>query len=454
MELVRNKTELPTKFDLRIRSKLNVHSVKYASVPGDKSISQRAIIMNAIAEGKGIIHNVLRSRDIDSCIAILRQLGVTFAWNGNSLTVYGKGLQSLRIPDTRLEIGNTATSARLIMSVLAGHPFAAQLAGNRLLSTRPMDWVTQALTQMGASITYLHNEGYLPLVINGKFPLSPIDIEATVLSAQEKSAFLFAGLYADGTSSYHQICQSRDHTERLMKYFGIHIEVQDYVTSIQGGNSFAAKDVVVPGDMSSAAFLLAAYTIRRMDHGQELWIKDVGVNPTRLGFVNVLREMGMDVKQQRERQLISGEPIADLHCTSGQGLTSVLVEGNEKVQSLIDEVPLLAVVAAFAEGTTTIKNCSELKDKDTNRLETTARLLAAFGIETSYDEDKIIIFGGGKPAPAVVDSYGDHRIAMTAAVLASSMETPSIIRNCDCIAISYPEFLDDLSQFAEIEILQ
>ncbi|WP_081389986.1 3-phosphoshikimate 1-carboxyvinyltransferase [Paenibacillus odorifer] len=454
MELVRNKTELPTKFDLRVSAKLDEHSFKYASVPGDKSISQRAIMMNAIAEGKGVIHNVLRSRDIESCIAILRQLGVTFAWNGNALTVYGLGLQSLRIPDARLEIGNTATSARLIMSVLAGHPFAVELAGNRLLTTRPMDWVAQPLIEMGASITYLESEGYLPLVINGRFPLSPINIEATVASAQEKSAFLFAGLYADGTSSYRQMCQSRDHTERLMKYFGIDIEIQNNVTSIRGGYNFAAKDVIVPGDLSSAAFLLAAFTIRSMDRKKELWIRDVGVNPTRFGFVSVLREMGLDLKLHRERQLISGEPIADLYCTTGKTLTSVHVEGNEKVQSLIDEVPLLAVVSAFAEGTTVIRNCRELKDKDTNRLETTAKLLAAFGLETSYDEDELIIFGGRSPSPAVVDSYGDHRIAMTAAVLASSMEKPSIIRNCGCIAVSYPEFLNDLSQFAEIEILQ
>ncbi|WP_256701567.1 3-phosphoshikimate 1-carboxyvinyltransferase [Paenibacillus sp. P3E] len=454
MELVQNRVELPAKCDLRIRAKRDVGSLVFHSIPGDKSISQRAIVLNAIAEGRGNVQGVLRSRDTQSCIAILRQLGVTFAWNGDDLSVYGRGLRGLRVPEGRLEIGNTATSARLILSVLAGQPFAAELGGNALLSARPMDWVVQPLMDMGASIEYLGVKGCLPLRVQGASPLSPIDMEATVFSAQEKSALLFAGLYAEGITRYRQSCQSRDHTERLMRYFGIDIQADGDVTSLRGGSFFSAKDVIVPGDLSSAAFLLAAYAIRGMGHKGSLSIKRVGVNPTRMGFFHLLREMGLHLMLQKEEDLLSGEPIADIYCPQAARLSPVLAEGNERIQSLIDEVPLLAAVSAFAEGDSVIRNCRELRDKDTNRIQTTAGVLRAFGIETSCSEDDMVIHGGKRLSPAIVDSSGDHRIAMTAAVLASSMDEPSIIRNCGCIDVSYPGFVEDLSQLAHIDILR
>lgn len=454
MELVQSRVELPAKCDLRIKAKREVGPLVFDSVPGDKSISQRAIVLNAIAEGRGTVQGVLHSRDTQSCIAILRQLGVTFAWNGTDLSVYGRGLRGLQVPEGRLEVGNTATSARLMLSILAGQPFAAELGGNALLSARPMDWVVQPLTDMGAVIEYLGAKGCLPLRIQGASPLSPIDMEATVFSAQEKSALLFAGLYAEGITRYRQSCQSRDHTERLMRYFGIDIHSDGDVTSLKGGSAFFAKDVFVPGDLSSAAFLLAAYAIRRREHNGSLSIKRVGVNPTRMGFIHLLREMGLHLTLQKEGELMSGEPIADLYCTPAARLSPVLAEGNELIQSLIDEVPLLAAVSAFAEGNTVIRNCRELKDKDTNRIQTTAGVLNVFGVETSCNEDEIVIHGGRRPSPAIVDSCGDHRIAMTAAVLASSMDEPSIIRNCGCIDVSYPGFVEDLSQFADIDILR
>ncbi|MNC26271.1 3-phosphoshikimate 1-carboxyvinyltransferase [compost metagenome] len=211
---------------------------------------------------------------------------------------------------------------------------------------------------------------------------------------------------------------------------------------------------MVPGDLSSAAFLLAAYAIRGREHKGSLLIKRVGVNPTRSGFLRLLAEMGLHLTLHKEEDLLSGEPIADLCCTPGTRLSPVVAEGNGLIQSLIDEVPLLAAVSAFAEGDTVIRNCRELRDKDTNRIQTTAGVLKAFGVETSCSEDEIVIHGGRPPSPAVVDSCGDHRIAMTAAVLASSMDEPSIIRNCGCINVSYPGFVEDLSQFAHIDILR
>ncbi|MEK3698125.1 3-phosphoshikimate 1-carboxyvinyltransferase [Paenibacillus sp. FSL R10-2199] len=454
MELVRSRAGLPAKCDLRIKAKRELCSFKFDSVPGDKSISQRAIVLNAIAEGQGTVYNVLRSRDIESCIAILRQLGVTFAWNGDDLSVNGRGLRGLQAPAGRLEVGNTATSARLMLSVLAGQSFAAELGGNPLLSARPMDWVVQPLTDMGAVIEYLGVKGCLPLRIQGASPLSPIEMEATVFSAQEKSALLFAGLYADGITCYRQNCQSRDHTERLMQYFGIDIRSDHDVTFLKGGSAFSARDVMVPGDLSSAAFLLAAYAIRGMGRKGSLLIKRVGVNPTRSGFIRLLTEMGLPLTLQAEEELISGEPIADIYCTPGTRLSPVCAEGNGRIQSLIDEVPLLAAVSVFAEGDSVIRNCRELRDKDTNRIQTTAGVLRAFGVETTCSEDEMVIHGGQRLSPAIVDSCGDHRIAMTAAVLASSLEEPSIIRNCGCINISYPGFVEDLSQFAHIDILR
>ncbi|OXM15896.1 3-phosphoshikimate 1-carboxyvinyltransferase [Paenibacillus herberti] len=453
MESVQSKASQSVTFDISVRSKPGGQSFLFDSVPGDKSVSQRGIILNAIGEGRGVVHNVLRSRDIESCVAILGQLGVECIWDGDDLAVSGRGLRGLKPPEFELDIGNTATSARLLLSVLAGHPFRVELAGNRLLSTRPMEWVVDPLIRMGARIDYLGNPGRLPLTIEGRAPLLPLDVEATVASAQEKSAMLFAALYAEGTSHYRQLCQSRDHTERLLRYFGIAIKTEENVTSIQGTSSFACLDVWVPGDISSAAFMLAAYVIRNDEQRGELAIRNVGVNPTRLGFFRALRAMGLELELSGEHDLPSGEPQADLHCSPRSSLKSVLVEGDEEVQSLIDEIPLLAAICALAEGTSVIRNCRELKDKDTNRIETTARMLAAFGIQVDYNEDEMVIHGEQRPSAAVVDSCGDHRIAMTAAVLASSLDEPSIIKNCGCIAVSYPNFLADLAQFAEIELL-
>ncbi|MGF7046005.1 3-phosphoshikimate 1-carboxyvinyltransferase [Paenibacillus sp. DS2015] len=453
MALVRRTTELQTSFDIQVKSNKSKQHIVFNSVSSDKSISQRAIILNSIANGRGTVRNVLRSRDIESCISILDKLGVKFAWDDNDLIIQGVGLRGLKPSIERLDIGNTATSARLIMSVLASYPFKVKLSGNSMLSTRPMDWVVEPLKEMGANITHLGTEGCLPLEMIGAFPLKPIHVEATVASAQEKSAILFAGLSTKGMTQYKQMCQSRDHTERLMEYFGVNIVSHDNITTIVGGNEFNSKEVVVPGDISSAAFLLAAYTIRSNELEGNLLIKGVGVNPTRIGFVTALQQMGLNISFSERRMLISNEPIADISCIPANALIPSYVDGVEFVQSLIDEVPLLAAVSAFADGVSIIRDCSELKDKDTNRIITTAKVLTQFGIDVTYDSDEIRINGGKTLVPAVVDSYGDHRMAMMAIVLASSMNEPSIIRNCDCISVSYPDFLQDMAQFADIEVL-
>ncbi len=445
----------PRNFDIRVKSNRKRQDFVFAKLPGDKSISQRAVVLNAIAEGRGVVRNILRSADTWSCIRALRLLGVKLVWDGEDLWIDGVGLTGLRPPGGKLDIGNTATSARLLMSLLAGSAFSAELSGNRLLTKRPMDWVVKPLMEMGAKIKYLEREGALPIKITGTYPLRAIEVDATVPSAQEKSAVLFAGLFADGTTQYRQQCQSRDHTERLMRYFGIDIVTAGQVTSITGGRPFAGKEVQVPGDISSAAYLLTAYAIRRNEEKGDLKINDVGVNPTRLGYVNVLKERGVHVTLENCRMLASNEPVADICCRPGPLPAAGQTEGVELIQSLIDEVPLLAAISAFASGVSIIKDCGDLKDKDTNRLETTAKALVQFGVDAASDRDqiKVVGAGGGPLQPAVVDSCGDHRIAMMAAVLASSLEAPSVIRNCGCISVSYPSFLKDLSRFADIEIL-
>ncbi|WP_019637531.1 3-phosphoshikimate 1-carboxyvinyltransferase [Paenibacillus fonticola] len=440
-------------FDIRIKSNLARQDLIFSTVPGDKSISQRAVILNAIANGTGVVRNVLKSDDIENCIRSLQLLGVQCTWDRDDLFIEGVGLSGLKQPQCRLEIGNTATSARLLLSILGGSPFNTELSGNPLLSKRPMDWVGRPLIEMGAKINYMERTGCLPLEVTGAYPLNPIHVDATVASAQEKSAILFAGLFSNGTTSYKQLCQSRDHTERLMQYFGIDIDAKEQITTITGGKAFDCKEVIVPGDMSSAAFLLSAYAIRRKEHKGHLLIKDIGVNPTRLGFVNELQKRGMNISLEKQRMLVSNEPVADLFCTPGRTLSTGHVEGVEFVQSLIDEVPLLAAISAFTDGISVIKDCSELQDKDTNRLETTAMVLSRFGIEVTCDSNEIMVVGGKPLTPAIVDSCGDHRIAMMAAVVASSMEEPSIVRNCGCISVSYPTFLEDLSRFADIEVL-
>jgi 3-phosphoshikimate 1-carboxyvinyltransferase len=427
--------------------------VEFTAIPADKSISQRAIILNALGYGQATVRNVLKSDDILNCVQALRSMGVPLEWegfNGQHLRIQGVGLRGLKeIP--YLDLGNSATSSRFLMAVMAGYPYSVEIRGNERLSSRTMVWTVDKLRAMGASTEFGSNADHLPLTLHGRFPLQAVHFKGTVASAQEKNVVLMAGLFAEGTTVYEQLCQSRDHTERMMRYLGIPVR-SGRVTEIDGLHEYAAKDITVPGDISSAAFVLTAAILNRQSIPFPMRLKGIGLNPTRTGFLSAIEQMGVNVKVERQSDL-GAEPVGDLLYSGGSAPRGARIEGMEFVQSLIDEIPLLALLAAVAEGGTSMHDCSELKDKDTNRLETTAALLRAFGADITITEHSVVIKGSTQLKPAIVDSCNDHRIAMTAAVAASSLSDYSYIRNCRCLQVSYPTFLNDLSVFAEIEVI-
>lgn len=447
-----NPKSLPNRFDIEVKTKEEIDELFFQSIPGDKSISQRAIILNALAKGRGKVKGVLQSDDIYNCVNALDQLGVGFEWQNDDLVVEGVGLTGFTPSKKELYMGNTATSSRIIMSILAGSPFKSEIAGNMTLSKRPMWWVTSHLMKMGAKINFKEKYNCLPLIIEGKYPLNPVSVSATVASAQEKSVVLFAGMFADGTTEYEQLCQSRDHTERMMKYFGLPVEIRGNMSKIRGMHYYNAKDIEVPRDISSAAYMITAYLIRKDKMKSKMTLKGIGINHTRTGYMDVLKKMGAVIEYENIREA-SDEPMADIVCTHRDILVGIEVEGMELVQSLIDETVLLAVAAVCADGTTILRDCEELRDKDTNRIETTAQVLRKFGANIQTSPSQITIHGENILHPARVKSYGDHRIAMAAAVLGSSFTEYSYIENCECISISYPTFLEDLSQFAHIRVI-
>ncbi|MFD2670951.1 3-phosphoshikimate 1-carboxyvinyltransferase [Marinicrinis sediminis] len=445
-------SSLPEQFDLAIRRKPLMSQTVFEQISTDKSISQRAIVWSALTEGTSRICGVLQSDDIFHCIEALKQLGVHIEWDQADVIVKGVGLTGLKQPRSDLYIGNSATATRLIMSLIAGSSLDVVIRGNALLSRRPMDWVVEPLRQMGAAITYLGEEGFLPVRVQGAFPLKPIHWNATVASAQQKSAVLTAALFANGVTAFRQQCQSRNHTELMLQDMGAHVKmVSEQVTELQGCMPLKAQDRHVPGDISSAAFLMAAYLLR----GEEmppLVLKKVGVNPTRTGFVQVLQAMGADISYSEET-LWGSEPVADLHIQPARHLQPVRIEGMAFVQSLIDEIPLLAAISTVIHGDTTIIDCMELKDKDTNRIDTTADVLRRFGAELRTCSKGMIIIGGKSLQACHTHSHGDHRIAMTAAILASSLPEASVIEDAACLKVSYPTFLEDLAHFADIRII-
>lgn len=442
---------LPKNYDLLVKKKISPEHLIFQAISGDKSISLRALIFNALGYGTSIIQGILQSEDILSCINALNRLGVVTKWQGKSLKVSGVGLHGLTDPGGPLDIDNSATSVRLLMAILASQSFETIMRGNKLLSNRPMSWVALPLINMGATIQYLEKSGCLPISIKGQFPLHPINVNATVSSAQEKSTILVAGMFAYGQTSYIQRCQSRDHTERIMQFLGIPITTQGSMTSVNGLAYYSAKNFRVPGDISSAAFLIAA-VLMRAEKAHSVTIKNIGVNPTRTGFLKVLQQMGVTI-QLKDLQIVSGEDVADITCVYDSPLRKVMISDETFVQSLIDEIPILAALACFANGISVISNCSELKDKDTNRITTTATMLRQFGAKVETSDDSITIYGNHQLHSAVVDSIFDHRIAMTASILASTLEEYSQIENCGCIAISYPTFIDDLAFIADIKVI-
>lgn len=407
------------------------------TIPGDKSISHRAVMFGSIAQGTTEITNFLQGADCLSTIDCFRKMGITIENTPDRILIQGKGLQGLQKPTEILDVGNSGTTARLISGILAGQSFETILTGDASIQTRPMKRIMEPLSQMGASIESIKGNGCAPLRIQSG-SLHGINYETSVASAQVKSAILLAGLYADQMTSVTEPARSRNHTERMLEAFGADIKSEGTTASIRPGSNLHGQMVVVPGDISSAAYFIAAALIVP---GSELLIKNVGINPTRNGLLRVCEQMGAKITYLNKSDG-PGEPTADL-LVSYSDLKGITVEG-DMIPILIDEIPVIAVLACCAEGTTIIKDAAELKVKESNRIETVTNNLTAMGADISETTDGMIIQGGKALYGAQIDSHFDHRIAMAFAVAGLIADGTTEVLGSDCVDISYPGFYDTL----------
>ncbi len=409
------------------------------TVPGDKSISHRSIMFGALSNGTTRVTNFLKGADCLSTIDCFRNLGIQIDDNPDEILIHGKGLHGLSAPKRMLDTGNSGTTTRLICGILAGQDFTTELNGDASIQTRPMKRITEPLSQMGAHITSLKNNDCAPLRIEGA-PLHGIHYVSPVASAQVKSCILLAGLYADCPTSVTEPYLSRNHSEIMLRHFGVDLKSKGVTATIQPGAELFAQDIQVPGDISSAAYFIAAGL---MVPDSEILIRNVGINPTRNGMLKVCQDMGADLTLLNVREA-GGEPVADL-LVRHSSLRGVTI-GGAIIPTLIDELPMIAALACFAEGTTIIKDAQELKVKESNRIEVMAVNLNAMGACVTATEDGMIIEGGHPLHGAVIDSRLDHRIAMTFAVTALAADGETRIQGADCVRISYPGFYKDLEK--------
>ena len=407
------------------------------SVPGDKSISHRAVMFGSLASGTTEITHFLKGADCLSTIGCLRQMGVEIEEQKDRILVRGRGLHGLSAPSSVLDCGNSGTTTRLISGILAGQSFSSQLTGDASIRKRPMGRIIRPLRQMGASIESLSGNDCAPLRIEGR-PLHAISYDSPVASAQVKSCVLLAGLYADGPTSVTEPALSRNHTELMLSSLGAELTRRGTTATINPEPVLTGTSIHVPGDISSAAFFLAAGL---MVPGSEILLKNVGINPTRDGILRVIRAMGGSL-EILNRTNSGGEEAADLLVRSSSLHGTVLA--GELIPTLIDEIPVIAVLAAFAEGTTIIRNAEELKVKESNRLDIMVDGLSRMGADIEGTDDGMIIRGGKSLHGAVIDSHLDHRIAMSFAVAALAADGETEILDADCVNISYPEFYRDL----------
>lgn len=403
-------------------------------VPGDKSISHRAVILGALAHGTTTIDGFLEGADALGTIAAFRALGVEI--NGperGRVVIDGVGRDGLRPAADALDLGNSGTSMRLLAGLLAAQPFDTTLAGDASLSRRPMQRVTEPLARMGAHID-TGPEGRPPLHIHGGRRLHGIDYTTPVASAQVKSALLLAGLYAAGRTRVREPATSRDHTERMLAGFGYAVERGDRMCAVSGGGALAGRDVDVPADISSAAFFLVGASIAP---GSDLVLEHVGYNPTRTGVLDVLRAMGADIRVLAERN-VGGEPVADLRVCSAP-LHGIDIAA-DVVPRAIDEFPALFVAAACARGRTRLRGAAELRVKESDRIEAMAAGLRALGVEANPVADGIDIVGG-RPGGGTVDAAGDHRVAMSLAMAGLAASAPVTVTDCRNVDTSFPGFV-------------
>jgi 3-phosphoshikimate 1-carboxyvinyltransferase len=414
--------------------------------PPDKSISHRAIIFSSLAEGKSIIRNFLFAEDPLNTIGAFRQMGVEIEIEGQGMrgkgqdigiTVQGKGLSGLSAPKDVIDCGNSGTTMRLLCGVLAGQPFSATLKGDASLSRRPMRRIIEPLSLMGAVIK--SENGHPPLTVTGG-GLKPLHYRSPVASAQVKSAVLLAALYCNGTTAVTEPEKSRDHTERMLKAAGVEVTTDGLTVSLKGRAVLNPLDLTVPADFSSAAFFMVAGIVVP---GSVILIKNVGINPTRTGLLEILQSMGAGIRLENEKE-VSGEPVADIS-VEHSSLEGIDV-GADLVPKTIDEFPILCIAAALARGKTKITGAKELRVKESDRIATMAAELRKMGVNVEELEDGLVIEGRERLKPATVQSHGDHRIAMSMAIAGLTAEGETTVSDTDCINTSFPGFIEILKK--------
>jgi 3-phosphoshikimate 1-carboxyvinyltransferase len=405
-------------------------------VPGDKSISHRYALLAALSLGRSELRNYAPGADCRSTLACLKALGVEVEATHDAVSLVGRGLHGFGSPSRPLDAGNSGTTMRMLAGVLAAQPFDSVMIGDESLSRRPMRRVIEPLSKMGARID--STDGHAPLHVHGT-TLKPMAYAQTVPSAQVKSAVLLAGLHADGTTSVTEPARTRDHTERALAAFGFHVRVDGLTASVDGRHAGTAQALPVPGDFSSAAFWMVAAAALP---GSQVTIEDVGLNPTRIGLVDVLRRFGAAV-EVHETSTSAGEPIGTIVVTGDR--TGAVEIAPEEVPGLIDELPAIASLAAHA-GTVSVHGAAELRVKESDRIAALVAGFRALGINADERPDGFFIHGSGSPRGGVADACGDHRLAMAFAIAALAAEAPSRIEGASVVGVSYPGFFETLQR--------
>ncbi len=407
------------------------------TVPGDKSISHRAVMFGSLAEGTTRIRGFLKGADCLSTIDCFRKMGIEIEETDDEIIVHGKGLYGLQEPKESLDVGNSGTTTRLISGILSGQSFTTRLSGDASLNSRPMKRIMTPLRFMDANIRSEKENGCAPLIIEGK-PLHAIHYDSPVASAQVKSCVLLAGLYADEKTSVTEPALSRDHTERMLRSFGAEVISDGKTCTITPPDTLHAQDILVPGDISSAAFFIVAGLITP---DSSVTIHNVGINQTRAGIIKVCQDMNADITLLNEREQ-NGEPVADI-LVKTSALKGTVIEG-DIIPTLIDELPVIALMSCFAEGQTIIRDAHELRVKESDRIDLVSRNLRAMGADVTPTDDGFIINGGNPLHGAVIDCKMDHRIAMTFAIAGINAQGETTIPESECVDVSYPEFFEQL----------
>lgn len=422
--------------------KINIKKAKHfngeVTVPGDKSISHRAVMFGSLAEGTTEVSNFLQGADCLSTIDCFRRMGIDIENTPERILIHGRGLHGLSAPSGTLDAGNSGTTTRLISGILAAQSFEATLTGDASIQKRPMRRIIEPLSMMGANITSVNGNDRAPLHIVGS-PLHGIHYQSKIASAQVKSAILLAGLYADGATKVTEPAVSRNHSEIMLNYFGASVSSENTTVTVEPEPALLGQKIRVPGDISSAAYFIAAGLIIP---GAEVLIRNVGINPTRDGILKVAQAMGGNITYLNVSH--DGEPTADLlvkHST----LHGITIEG-KIIPTLIDELPIINVMAACANGTTVIRDAEELRAKESNRIDIMVDYLSAMGCDISGTQDGMIIEGGKPLHGTMIDPHMDHRIAMSFAIAALVADGTTEITDGGIVTVSYPDFYDDLNR--------